>query len=99
MAAVDGEPANETAAYFKALARRYRSLAVAEPHAMQSALFATIAADYAELADDAVALRVPPRPAPRPPAWTRCLHWLGYGGHVEASTAGLPFPPAATGVK
>ena len=44
------DAAGRDAAYFSALAQRYQSLAQGEPHQAQSDLFATIAADYAELA-------------------------------------------------
>ncbi|MBV8535104.1 MAG: hypothetical protein JO128_05895 [Alphaproteobacteria bacterium] len=44
------ELADDNAAYFSDMARHYQALAVAEQHERQSDLFATIAADYGELA-------------------------------------------------
>jgi hypothetical protein len=44
------ELADDNATYFHDMARHYRSLAMAEQHQLQSDLFATIAADYGELA-------------------------------------------------
>lgn len=86
--------AGRDAAYFAALAQRYRSLARAEPHQAQSDLFATIAEDYAELAAAAVA--EPRRDAARPVAsggggaLSRWVHWW------RRPVAALPLPLAPT---
>ncbi len=50
MGTAKAEPADDNPAYFSDMARRYRSLATAEEHQMQSDLFAMIATDYGELA-------------------------------------------------
>lgn len=96
------ELADDSAAYFKDMARRYQSLAMAEQHQVQSDLFAAIAADYGELA--AAAAR-PPRsvtgiePA-EAGAFTRWLPWTSRWRRPAAPlTAPLPLPAAPTAAK
>ena len=91
--------ADGSATYFTGLARHYRALACAEPHAMQSGLFAAIAADYAELAGQALKAAAPTA-APPP---SRLGRWLSRLGRDPAANARLDhplsLPPAASGAK
>ena len=96
------ELADDSAAYFNDMARRYQALATAERHQTQSDLFATIAADYSELA---TAQPPPPRSVngmTRAEAGLlgRWLLWVGRWRRPESPlTAPLPFPATPTPAK
>jgi len=92
------ELADDSAAYFSDMARRYQSLAAAEQHQAQSDLFATIAADYAELAETAptapysLAAMGPTDPG----SLARWMAWVGRGRRPAAAPAApltLPVGP------
>lgn len=102
------ELADDSAAYFNNMARRYQSLAMTEQHQTQSDLFAAIAADYSELA---TAAGPPPRGltvAPVPAgAVARWLLWVGRWRRPPATAlapatalgASLPLPVVRTAAK
>ena len=90
---------DDPASYFTGLARHYRSLAYTEPHAMQSGLFAAIAADYAELAGQAIET-VRPMAVPAPSRFVRWLSRTGRDRRTDDQLAHpLSLPPAASGAK
>ena len=100
MGTAKGELADDSAAYFSDMARRYQSLAATEQHQAQSDLFATIAADYTELAAAAVPRGVTAvEPAQVGPV-ARWCPWIGRWRRPAASlTAPLPLPVVPTGAK
>lgn len=74
------DDAADNAAYFNDMARHYQALAMAAEHEAQSDLFATIAADYGELAAEATACmpRTATATVPAEPAsFARWIHWVG----------------------
>jgi len=95
------ELADDNAAYFSDMARRYQSLAMAEQHQTQSDLFATIAADYSELAMATAAPRSVT--AAHPADAGACARWLVWVGRWRRPTAPLaaplPLPAAPTPAK
>jgi hypothetical protein len=90
------ELAEDSAAYFSDMARRYQSLAMAEQHQAQSDLFATIAADYAELA--ATVASVPRQAAAvgRSDAGSlaRWITWAGRWRHPPSTALNSPLGSA-----
>jgi hypothetical protein len=99
MGTVKVELADDSAAYFSDMARRYQSLALAEQHQTQSDLFATIAADYSELAGAAAS----PRSVTAPAEEGACARWLLWVGRwrrpASALATPLPLPIAPTAAK
>ena len=96
------ELADDSSAYFNDMAKRYQSLAMAEQHQAQSDLFATIAADYSELAAAAAGPRhdaIAMTPA-EGGGFARWLYWVGRWRRPSAPlTAPLPLPAIPTGAK
>ena len=96
------ELAGDSTAYFIDMARRYLWLATAEQHQAQSDLFATIAADYADLA--ATAATMPHPMAMMGPtdagSLARWMTWVGrWRRPAAALTAPLQLPVAPTPAK
>ncbi len=90
------ELADDSAAYFNDMAQRYQSLAMAEQHQAQSDLFATIAADYSELAAAAASPRLSVtgvKPA-EAGALARWLLWVGHWRRPSAPLTAAPPLPA-----
>ncbi len=100
MGSVEEKPADDHVAHFRGMARHYQTLAMAELHEAQSDLFATIAADYAELAKEAAAARAMGEPARADPdSLTRWIQWVGrWRRPVAPLTSPLTLPPAPLGV-
>ena len=106
MGTVNERPADDdNAAYFSDMARRYQSLARIEQHQAQSDLFATIAADYSELAAEAAACMPQTAAAVGPVApgsFSRWILWVGrWRRPAPALAAPLsgPLPAVPTGAE
>jgi hypothetical protein len=94
------ELADDSAAYFSDMAQRYQSLAMVEQHQAQSDLFATIAADYSELAAAAAGPPCNVIAIASAGAVARWLPWVGRWRRPAVSlTAPLPFPVEPTAAK
>lgn len=89
----------EQAAYFRGMARRYERLAHTELSEAQSELFAAVAADYGELAENAAAATAIAEPAAAETGtFARLIHWIaGRTPAVPPLPPSLPLAP--TGAK
>lgn len=97
---------DDNAAYFSDMAKHYLSLARIEQHQAQADLYATIAADYSELAAEAAACMprtVAAAGVAEPGSLSRWAHWIGRWRHpapaLAPPLAASPLPAVPTGAK
>lgn len=91
----------EQETYFRGMARRYERLAHTELSEAQSELFAALAADYSELAENTAAATAIAEPtAAETGTFARLIQWIaGRTPAVPPLSPSLPLPAAPTGAK